>query len=88
MGIVETTRKTDKMQRVYYALLCGGSWPYLSPKLNTNIMNEISDIRQAQVTYSNANKQSAAFKKAEALLVRTLAKYGTTNPSIIENLLK
>jgi hypothetical protein len=37
MGIVEATRKTDKMQRVYYALLCGGSWPYLSPKLNTNI---------------------------------------------------
>lgn len=39
MGIVETTRKTDEMQRVYYALLCGGSWPYSSPKLNTNIMN-------------------------------------------------
>lgn len=39
MGIVEATRKTDEMQRVYYALLCGGSWPYSSPKLNTNIMN-------------------------------------------------
>jgi len=49
---------------------------------------EIDDIRQAHVTYSNASGQSAAFKKAEALLVRVLAKYGTTNPSIIENLLK
>ena len=49
---------------------------------------EIKDIRRAHVAYRTANEQSAAFKKAEALLVRVLAKYGTTNPSIIENLLK
>ena len=46
MGIVEATRKTDKMQRVYYALLCEGSWPYLSPKLNTNIMNWIKKVEK------------------------------------------
>ena len=88
MGIVETTRKTDKMQRVYYALLCEGSWPYLSPKLNTNIMNEISDIRRAHIDYMWADERSDAFKKAKALLERVHAKYHTTNPSEIENLLK
>ena len=49
---------------------------------------EIKDIRRAHVAYRNANKQSAAFKKAEALLLRVLAKYGTANPSEIENLIK
>lgn len=49
---------------------------------------EVKDIRQAHVTYRNANEQSAAFKKAEALLFRVHAKYGTANPSEIENLIK
>jgi hypothetical protein len=49
---------------------------------------EIKDIRRAHVAYRTANKQSAAFKKAEALLLRVHAKYGTANPSEIENLLK
>ena len=88
MGIVEATRKTDKMQRVYYALLCGGSWPYLSPKLNTNIMNEISDIRRAHIDYMWADERSDAFKKAKALLERVHAKWGTTNPDTIRDLTK
>jgi hypothetical protein len=88
MGIVETTRKTDEMQRVYYALLCGGSWPYSSPKLNTNTMNEISDIRRAHIDYMWADERSDAFKKAKALLERVHEKWGTTNPDTIRNLTK
>jgi len=49
---------------------------------------EIDDIRKAHITYRNANEQSAAFKKAEALLLRAHAKHGTANPNEIENLLK
>ena len=51
-------------------------------------MNEISDIRRAHIDYMWADERSDAFKKAKALLERVHAKYHTTNPSEIENLLK
>ena len=49
---------------------------------------EITDIRRAHVAYRNADEQSKAFKNAEAFLLMVHAKYGTANPSEIENLLK
>ena len=47
---------------------------------------EIKSIKSAHIIYRNANRQSNAFKKAEALLDKAYAKYGTANPSEIENL--
>ena len=49
---------------------------------------EIKSVKHAHITYRNANRQSNAFKKAEALLNEVYAKYGTANPSEIENLIK
>ena len=49
---------------------------------------EITDIRRAHVAYRNADRQGKAFKNAEALLLKVHAKYGTANPSEIENLIK
>ena len=49
---------------------------------------EIKSIKSAHIIYRNADRQGKAFKNAEALLLKVHAKYGTANPSEIENLIK